>query len=124
MAFIVDENGTIKLYQGDSGDLVVNGIPTDQNYKVYLAIQDAKRNPVVNEIMVNSLLKSSVSMYLDSSVTDLLQVPTNKKYETYYYGIKLCTPGTLEEDTLFIENSDFGVQNKIIVYPKIVEGTK
>lgn len=122
MPFLVDTEGTIQTYQGDTGELVINGIPTDQNYKVFFAIQDIKRNFIGKEIMVNSLGKEAVSINVTADLTNLLKVPANKQYETYYYGIKLCTPGTLNEDTMFIAGGDFLTRNKIIVYPKKVEG--
>lgn len=122
MPFIVDNDGTISTYQGDSGELVINGIKTDQNYKVYFAIQDAKRNFRGKQVMVNSLFQDTVKIYIPADVTDELTVPLNKKFETYFYGIKLVTPGSLAEDTMFIGGGDFATQNKIIVYPKKVEG--
>lgn len=122
MPFIVDADGTITTYQGDTGELVINGIPNDQNYKLFFAVQDKKRNIIGNEIMVNSLHKDSVAITVNADLTNLLEVPMNKTFETYYYGVKLCAPGTLSEDTLFISNGDFATQNKIIVYPKKVEG--
>ncbi|OLA78689.1 MAG: hypothetical protein BHW55_00205 [Candidatus Melainabacteria bacterium 35_41] len=122
MPFIVDADGTITTYQGDTGELVINGIPNDQNYKLFFAVQDKKRNIIGNEIMVNSLQKDSVAITVNADLTNLLEVPMNKTFETYYYGVKLCTPGTLSEDTLFISNGNFATQNKIIVYPKKVEG--
>lgn len=122
MPFIIDEDGTVTTYQGDSGELVINGLPTDQNYRIYFAIQDAKRNFRGSEVMINSLYQDTVKIYIPASVTDELTVPLNKSFETYYYGIKLVTPGTLAEDTMFISNGDFATQNKIIVYPKKVEG--
>lgn len=122
MALKIDEEGTIYLYQGDTGEIVINGIPDDQNYKVYFAVQDMKRNPVGKEIVANSMENSSVAINLDASVTDELIVPANKKYETYQYGVKICTPGTLNEDTLFIGSGDFGTVNTMYVYPKKVEG--
>lgn len=122
MPFIVDADGTITTYQGDTGELVINGIPNDQNYKLFFAVQDKKRNIIGNEIMVNSLQKDSVAITVNADLTNLLEVPMNKTFETYYYGVKLCIPGTLSEDTLFISNGNFATQNKIIVYPKKVEG--
>lgn len=43
MPFIVDADGTITTYQGDTGELVINGIPNDQNYKLFFAVQDKKK---------------------------------------------------------------------------------
>ena len=122
MALKIDDSGTIYLYQGDTGEIVINGIPDDQNYKVYFAVQDMMRNPIGKEIELNSLGNSSVAIYLNASLTNELTVPTNKKYETYQYGVKICTPGTLNEDTLFISDGDFGTVNTMYVYPRKVEG--
>lgn len=124
MPFVVESDGTIKTYQGDTGSLLINGIPTDQNCQVYLAIQDAKRNFIGKELMVNSFNQSSVEIYIDSDLTDLLTVPANKSFETYYYGVKLCSGERGEEDTMFIGDGDFATQNKILVYPKKVEGER
>lgn len=122
MPFIVENDGTIKTFQGDTGNLMIDGIPTDQNYKVYFAIQDAKRNFIGKELMINSMCQNSVELYIDTSLSDLLTVPVNKAFETYYYGVKLCSGERGEEDTMFIGDGDFSTQNKILVYPKKVEG--
>lgn len=125
MPFIADYGGTITTFQGDSGKLVVNDLPTDQNYKLYFAIQDAKRNFRGKEVMVYSLNQPSVEIFIPAEVTDELTVPLNKSFETYYYGVKKVfqiKPGIYEEDTLFVNGGDFATKNRIIVYPKRVEG--
>lgn len=121
MAFSVDNFGNITLVQGDSGELVINGIPTDDDYSVYLAIQDEKRNPVGNEISVNSSKSPSVVFVIPASLTNLLEVKKNEEIATYYYGVKLCDESGLE-DTMLLGNSDIGDRNTITVYPKKVEG--
>ncbi len=122
MAFNIDEKGNITLIQGDSGTIVLNGLNTDRNYTIYLAIQDKNRKPVGNELCVYSNKNSSVVFELTGSFTDLLTVPKNETCEIYYYGIKQCS-GTNFEDTLLIGNNDIGFQNIITVFPKKVEGT-
>lgn len=121
--FLVDEEtGNITLTQGDSGEYTINGLPTDQYYDVYLAIQDKKRNPIGNEIKESANLKSSVPLKFLSSLTDLLTVPKSEETETYYFGIKLCDK-LGNEDTLIIGNNDVGDKNTITVYPKKAEGS-
>lgn len=120
--FIVDETtGDITLTQGDTGEYVVSGLPIDQNYTVYLAIQDANRNPVGDELVATANLRSSVSLKFTAALTDLLTVKKNNDIETYYFGVKLCDK-LGNEDTLLLANKQIGDQNTITVYPKKVEG--
>ena len=73
--FLVDEEiGNITLTQGDSGEYTINGLPTDQYYDVYLAIQDKKRNPIGNEIKESANLKSSVSLKFLSYFLTILSI--------------------------------------------------
>ena len=121
MAFEIDNNGNITMVQGDSGQLVINGLNTDKNYSVYFAIQDENRKPIGNEIVVNSNRQSSVAFVLTPDLTDLLKVKQNDETATYYYGIKVCDNSGFE-DTMLIGNSAMGDKNTITVYPKKVEG--
>ena len=121
MAFNIDENGNIALVQGDSGQLVVNGLPVDKEYTLYFGIQDLNRRPVGGEIKVDACKSSVVVFVLLSSLTDLLTVKKGEDAATYYYGIKLCASDGIEE-TMLIGNSQIGDLNTITVYPKKVEG--
>lgn len=122
MAYKVDENGNITLIQGDSIELVVNGIPTDQNYKVYFAAQNEERVPIGSEIMVESLGQASVVIKLLGNYTNQFTVDEDKKSQKYYYGIKLCSEVDEIEDTLGIGGTDLGGLNTITVFPRKVEG--
>ena len=122
MAFNIDENGNITLIQGDRGQLVVNGLPTDKEYTVYFAIQDENRKPIGGEISVEANKASSVTFKLLGSFTDLLLVKKGEDTATYYYGVKICTADGNTEDTLLLGNSKIGDLNTITVYPKKVEG--
>jgi hypothetical protein len=122
MAYKVDENGNITLIQGDSIELVVNGIPTDQNYKVYFAAQNEERAPIGSEIMVESLGQASVVIKLLGNYTNQFTVDEDKKSQKYYYGIKLCSEIDEIEDTLGIGGTDLGGLNTITVFPRKVEG--
>ena len=123
MAFQIDDKGNITLIQGDSGTIVVEGINTARNYTVYFGVKDKNRNPVGNEIFVNSNNSSTVVFQLTGSFTDLLTVNKNENYATYYYGIKLCDSENSLEETLILDNDEIGGIDTITVYPKKVEGT-
>ena len=122
MGYLVNSNGDITITQGDSFELVLNGIPTDQNYKVYFAIQDAERNPVGQEIMVESNQEAAVAIKVTGNYSNQLAVEEDSKTTTYYYGVKLCSETDNTEDTLLIGNKTMGEVNTIKVYPRKVEG--
>ena len=118
----IDDDGTIYLYQGDSGEIVVNGINENSSCTVYLAVQDEQRNPVGEELQVNVSNSDIVSFVLTPDFTELLTVPKGKPYKIYYYGLKICLSDSSEEDTLFISNGTYGILNKLIVFPRKVKG--
>lgn len=120
---IQSETGDITTYQGDDFMLVVNGIPTDQNYKMYFAIQDSNRIPVGQEIMVESMGDSSVVFHVLAEMTDLLEVEDDAKYSTYTYAIKKCSETDMTEDTLLIGNKQIGEYNYLKVFPRRAKGT-
>lgn len=122
MAYNIEPNGNITLVQGDSVELVINGIPTDQNYQVYFAAQDDERNPVGSEIMVESLGQSSVVIKLLGNYTNQFAVNEESKSQRYYYGVKLCSVQDDTEDTLLLGDSTIGGLNTMTVYPRKVEG--
>ena len=117
------DSGNIEIVQGDSLTLIVDGIDTDENYKVYFSIYDQYGNGVGNEVYVESQHQPTVILEIPSSLTDNLVVDTGIDGTTdYYYGIKVCLEETGFEDTLCIGDSDIGELNIITVHPKKVEG--
>ena len=119
---IIDNDGTITLYQGDSGEITVSGLDSTKNLTVYFAIQDGKRNIVGTELEVASVTNGTATFVLESNYTNLLTVPKNKPYQIYYYGIKVCESDSTQKDTLFIGEGTYGDLNRIIVYPRKVKG--
>lgn len=118
----IDMDGTITLYQGDSGEIVISGLDEAKGYTVFFAIQDKKRNLIGQELQVSVSNSDTVTFILTPEYTDLLTVPANKPYQVYYYGIKITEQGKSNEDTLFIGDSTYGDMNHIIVYPRKVQG--
>ena len=119
---LIDKDGTIYLYQGDSGEVVITGFDNTVKATVYFAIQDADRKTIGEELQVSVNNSDTVTFILTSEFTNLLTVPKNKPYQMYFYGIKVCENEGVIEDTLFVENSTYGDVNPIIVYPKKVKG--
>lgn len=118
----IDMDGTITLYQGDSGEIVISGLDEAKGYTVFFAIQDKKRNLIGQELQVSVANSDTVTFILTPEYTDLLTVPANKPYQVYFYGIKITEQGKSNEDTLFIGDSTYGDMNHIIVYPRKVQG--
>lgn len=120
MTLHVDNKGTIFIHQGDSGELTVNGLSTDNDYRIYFAVRNKKRESVGDELVVNSNYNESVTFNLTSDFTDLFVVNNDDNFAIYHYGLKMCTDTT--EDTLFVANTTYGQLNNIVVFPKFVEG--
>lgn len=120
MTIEVDENGTIKIYQGDTGSLTIEGIPDDRSYDVFFAIQNQSRD-IIFETSVKSNNQTSVDIDIDTELSNKLNVPINENSSIYYYGIKLCYDGD-KEDTVAVDGRSIGSRNKMIVYPLQVEG--
>ena len=118
----IDSGGTITLYQGDSGELVISGFDEAKSFTVFFAIQDKSRKLIGEELQVTVSNSDTVTFVLTSEFTDLLVVPANKPYQVYYYGIKVSENGKINEDTLFIGESTYGDLNHIVVYPRKVQG--
>jgi hypothetical protein len=118
----IDNEGTIILYQGDSGELVIQGLNSDKTYTVCFAIQDKNRNLIGEQLQVSVSNSDTVTFVLTPEYTSLLTVPKGKPFEVYYYGVKACETSASREDTMFIANSTYGDMNSVIVYPRKVKG--
>lgn len=121
MALEINEDGSIDIYQGDSGSIFVHNLNKDKNYKVYLGVQDKKRNFVFEKtIEANSV--EFVEIKILPTDSQLLTIPLNKNFETYYYGVKVEEVGTTNSDTMFISNGTYGDLTEMRVYPKKAKG--
>lgn len=122
IGFITKEDGTILARQGDSGEIYIEGVDIDKNYKVYFGVYDSKRKPVGREVYVYSNFSSEVVISVPSAVTNMWEVPKDEEFIEYYYGIKVCDEDTGMEKTLVLANCEFDAENILIVYPRKVEG--
>ena len=116
---MISNIGLIKIYQGDTIELIIEGLDPSKNYKLYFGVQNKRRVTVIPEIFIQTENQETATMTIPSISTDKLYVPLNRDYEDYYYGFKVCYDS--EETTLNIDNSQY-VENILRVYPKKVEG--
>ena len=119
MTISMDESGTISIFQGDTGEVIISGLNPDYDYNVYFGIRDENGVLMGDELSVQSNFSDTVTFMLPASLTDTLTVPVGDNYAIYYYGVKKNAVGTNEEDTLIPE---LGGQKPFIVYRKVVEG--
>jgi len=119
MTISMDENGTISIFQGDTGEVIISGFNPDNNYNVYFAIRNEDGALMGEELTLQSNFSDTVTFMLPATLTDELTIPVGDSYAVYYYGVKKNQVGTQEEDTLI---PDLGGQKPFIVYRKAVEG--
>jgi hypothetical protein len=126
MSIEVTKNGIIKIIQGDTGSIIVDGVPTDKNYDIYFAIRKKDRTLVAPELKFPTEFKDTVEIPIDKELSEKLEVPLNAMCEVYFWGVKLCDAETGNEDTMRVGECScggwFGKWNRIYAYPKIVEG--
>lgn len=125
--FNVDgKTGNIICRQGDTGAYIIEGLPIDENMfdpEVFLSFYNNKR--IILAELSASPVEGQVTFFIPASMTDKLTVSSGTPTATYFFGIKLCyrdVEGNEFEDTLIIGDKSIDEVNKIIVYPKIVEG--
>lgn len=128
MAIFVDNNGSIRIYRGDTGNIKIIGLPKGKEYTVNFAIV----NPDDGQIILEKKLESQGAEYVIFTFVpeeiELMMVDVGAKYKIYNYGVKLSDASGLE-DTLIPRVSYDGSGNpvfskpaKIYCYPKYVEG--
>lgn len=117
----VDEKYNIFVRKGDSGSVLIKGVPTDNNYKVSLGVVDPESGDIVKEISVFSMASSMVSIPV--SVADTESLGEGR----FLYGIKL-TVGTSETTVIPTAYKNKGgclnvpFPPTFNVLPKLVEG--
>ena len=123
MSLNIDKKGNIYIYQGDSGEIVISGLPTDKNYRVCFSIKDIN-NKIVSELLeVMSNCNSQVIFSITSAFSLKLKIPKEEEVGFFSYGIKTIDEEG-NENTLFVEGCGYGEKNKVIVFPQKVEVCK
>lgn len=117
----VDNKYNIFVRQGDSGAVVIKGIPDDNTYKVSLGIVDPDSGSIVKEISTYASSVTQVAINITTQQTESLNVGK------YLYGIKL-TVG--DSETTVIPNAyknaggclSIPLPPTFNILPKLVEG--
>lgn len=118
----VDINGDVKCRLGDSGSIHITDIPTDDDYKVSLAVFNPADRMILNEVSVQSDNASALDIPISVDFTTSLGVGR------FFYGIKLTdsegqeqtvVPGATEDAD---GNMAMPAPPTFTVKPKLVEG--
>lgn len=121
-AIFVDKEGNISCRLGDSGNVYITGVPTDDTYKVSLGVVNPPDKSILNEVSVQSNQQSDVTIPIDVAFTESLGVGR------FYYGIKLTGSDGVEQTVIPNAYMDEDGQveiarpNTFTVKPKLVEG--
>lgn len=115
------------MYQGDTGNVVIKGIPDVNDYTIYFQVSTLEGEKIF-ELSKNSNYQDRVVFGFASSLTD------NVEPGTYCYAVKLCTKtilGDYTEETLIpnlkcVTATPTTYKNKALfmIYPKQVEGVE
>ena len=116
------ETRTITMYQGDYEEFFLSGFDKDKKYRVYMAIQDRKRQPIGNEIEKETDETGVLKFEIVPSLSKLFTVPPSKESEEYYFAFKAFEIGTQKEKTIRLNGQEIGSKNTIIVYPQEAKG--
>lgn len=118
----VDTEGNISCRKGDSGNIYVTGIPTDDDYKVSLGVVNPPNREILNELSINSNQESEVTIPVPVAFTESLGIGR------FYYGIKLTSSNGVEQTVIpnayMDENGqiEIAAPNTFTVKPKLAEG--
>lgn len=121
MSYIVEDDGTVKVYQGDTAQIPFYDIPNDKDYLFSLGIFDSAKR-FIGEFTKRTGKQEVLFIDIPASFTDKLKVFRSFKFQVYYYGVKLSDVETGREDTCTVNNKEYGSLNRLVVYPKQSEG--
>lgn len=109
------------MYQGDSGNVTIKGLPTTEDFTVYLDIYN-DNGDIIFHYYINSDFHHSVIIPISSTDSDGFDAGT------YYYAVKLCLPNGTEETVIpplkntSMTPTNFKNKALFMVYPKQIEG--
>lgn len=120
---IFSVNKAIYMRQGDTGNIIVKGLPKDKVYSVYLSVYNPDENKILAELLAASYTQATgVAIFTyDEDFSNSLPVGE------WVWGLKICANGS--EDTLIPKTT---IQNDRIIpgnYPsftvdyKVAEGS-
>ncbi len=123
MAIFVNEDKSMWMYEGDTGNIGVTGLPTDKNYVGYFSIYNEETGKIVAELSAN-VLSGEATFIMPREKSDAL------KEGDYTWGLKGCCTDDDSEDTWVpetkLENGVYEAQPApaFVVRAKRVEGAE
>lgn len=121
-AIFVDIDGNISCRSGDSGNVYITGVPTDDDYTVSLGVVNPVDKKILNEIKVQSNNESEVTIPIDTAFTESLGIGR------FFYGVKLTGTDGAEQTVLpnsYLDSDgqiDISAPRTFTVKPKLAEG--
>ena len=122
MTVDINDNGRMSSYVGDTILFNCGGVPTDMPYLVYFAAMYKDGTPAFDN-MTFIPNEDTVDIEIPPYITDLVIVPTGKKYVDLIYSLKACNSDNTVEHTLQVLDNPVGTENILRMYRKQNEGT-
>ena len=119
----VDEYGNIESYQGDTILFTCDNVPTDLEYTVYWSVRELKTDEDVIAQIPFTPINGSVQINVTPDITNLIVVPSGKKYKDFRHALKACNAQNNVEHTLTIGDTEIGTEYRLRMYRKQSEGT-
>lgn len=122
MTIYIDENKNIYLRKGDTGQILIKGVPI--GYNVYLSIYNPDTNKIIKETQPVDAISGRAIIEFSNVFSDSLKVGE------WLYGVKICSGSGISstEDTLlprmYIQDGQL-IQEQapsFVVFDKYVEG--
>lgn len=116
------ESGNITTVVGDDIIFDVNNIPTDLNYTLFIRVYDKNNNTIIPDIPFDCNFNDTVTVTIPHSYTDLVNIPTGKKFVKYFYGMKVCNIENQVEHTQTVDGLPLDEETTITFMRKRAEG--
>lgn len=119
---LLNEGKDLFIRQGDTGNVIFKGLPTDKNYGVYFSIYNPDTYKIIKELQ-GTFTQATGTVVFAFGVDFTDDIPVGE----WEYGLKICAGGT--EDTI-LPRAYTNEQGELIrepapkftVWDKVVEG--
>ena len=113
---------TISLWQGDTGELTITGLPTDQDYTVYFGVFDPDSGTILGQVSDTSGASSSMTLSIPASFTDDFIIFPGETSRTFKWRIKRVDGSGNEYTDSLSGYNYFSNEYDFVLYRKQVEG--
>ena len=90
---LLNEGKNLFIRQGDTGNVIYKGLPTDKNYGVYFSIYNPDTYKIIKELQ-GTFTQATGTVVFTFGVDFTDDLPVGE----WEYGLKICAGGT--EDTI------------------------